>query len=113
MMSPYLPDAHACPGLAGTFAALLAFTVLGAVVTTRGSLLEFQPIAGRGLACVILTIWGVSTPASLRIPAAALGAATLACLIAPSVRKRIGIRGGERSPARSGFQTVRCRAGMQ
>jgi hypothetical protein len=55
---------------------------------------EIQLVAGWGLVCIVLTVWGVLTPMSMAIPVAALGAVGLACLALPGGRERIGDHGG-------------------
>ena len=68
-MQSYLPNAHELSGVAGLAATLLLFLTLGAGVTARRTLPEFQLVAGWGVACLALTAWGVLTPWSLRWPA--------------------------------------------
>ena len=72
-MSAYLPSLHALSGAAGLAVVLMLFIGLGAFATARRSLPEVQLLAGWGIACVVLTVWGVLTSASLAIPALGLG----------------------------------------
>ena len=89
-MNAFLPSWHNLTGLGGLFAVLILFTGLGALVTPRRTLPEIQMLAGWGVVCVVLTVWGVATPASMRIPAGVLAAAGAVCLVMPAGRARIG-----------------------
>ena len=89
-MLSYLPNAHELSGVAGLAATLLLFLALGRAATPRRTLPEFQLAAGWGVACLVLTAWGVLTPWSLRWPAAALGLAAAAWLARPGWRGRVG-----------------------
>ena len=89
-MLSYLPNAHELSGVAGLAATLLLFLALGSAATPRRTLPEFQFTAGWGVACLVLTAWGVLTPWSLRWPAAALGLAAVAWLARPGWRERLG-----------------------
>ena len=89
--SPYLPSWHDIRGVAGFAVSLLLFFVLGSVVTPRRTLPEIQLATGWGLVCVLLTVWGVLTPWSLQLPAAALGLAAIAWLARPGWRVRTGL----------------------
>ena len=94
---PYLPSAHNLLGAAGLVLTLALFLVLGAAVSPRRAQPEIALVAGWGLICLVLTAWGVITPASLRIPLAALTVAGLACLVRPGWRHRIeSLRGAGR-----------------
>jgi hypothetical protein len=89
-MLSYLPNAHEFSGVAGLAATLLLFLALGSAATPRRTLPEFQFTAGWGVACLVLTAWGVLTPWSLRWPAAALGLAAMAWLARLGWRERLG-----------------------
>ena len=93
-MTPYLPSLHDLEGAAGLLATLALFLVLGALAGPRRGWPEGALIAGWGLACCVLTVWGVVTPVSLRIPMAGLVMAALACPLVPAWRRRIGALGG-------------------
>jgi hypothetical protein len=96
-VSAYLPSPHDLLGAAGLALALALFLVLGAATTARREQPEIALLAGWGLVCLVLTAWGVSTPASLRIPLAALAVAGIACVAHPGCRHRIGsLRGAGR-----------------
>ena len=77
-------------GVAGLAMALLLFLALGSAATPRRTLPEFQITAGWGLACLVLTVWGVFTPWSLRWAAAALGLAAAAWLARSGWRECVG-----------------------
>ena len=100
-MLSYLPNAHELSGVAGLAATLLLFLALGSAATPRRTLPEFQFTAGWGVACLVLTAWGVLTPWSLRWPAAALGLAAVALAGAPRLA---------RAPGRLGRVTADARA---
>ncbi len=89
-MLSYLPNAHELSGVAGLAMALLLFLALGSAATPRRTLPEFQITAGWGLACLVLTVWGVLTPWSLRWAAAALGLAAAAWLARSGWRECVG-----------------------
>ena len=75
-----LPTLHDLRGVAGVAVALLLFATLGRAATSRRILPELQLVAGWGLACLVLTVWGVLTPWPLQFPAVALGVAGIAGL---------------------------------
>src|SRR3977135_4083358 len=82
-MQSYLPNAHELSGVAGLAATLLLFLALGSLAPPRRRLPESQRATGWGVACLVLTGWGVLTPSSLRWPAAALSVAAAAWLARP------------------------------
>ena len=87
-MSTWWPDTYALGGASALLLVLALCVGLGALLPRRASL-EVQLLAGWGLACLVLTLWGVATGASLRWPLGALGAAGLAGLVLPGPRARI------------------------
>ena len=89
-MTPYLPNLHNLAGAAGLAVTLLLFLALGGLTTARRERPEIALVAGWGLGCLVLTVWAAITPASLRIPLAALVAIALACALRPAWRQRIG-----------------------
>jgi hypothetical protein len=89
-MIAYLPGAADLAGAAGLVLALALFLVLGAAVSGRRTLPEIQVVAGWGVASIVLTLWAVVTPLSLRLPLAALGLTAAACIAIPHFRRRIG-----------------------
>ncbi len=90
----YLPSLHNLLGAVGLVVALALFLALGAAATARRGVPEIQLVAGWGLVCIVLTVWGVLTPMTMAIPVAALGAVGLVCLALPGGRGRIGQCGG-------------------
>ncbi len=70
-------------------AAALLFLVLGGASTPRLTLPEIQFVAGWGVACLGLTIWGVLTPWSLRWPATGLALVGLFWLMRAGWRVRL------------------------
>jgi hypothetical protein len=92
-MTPYLPTLHNLAGAAGLVATLLLFLALGALTTARRGLPEVALVAGWGLVCVVLTVWGMLTAASLRLPVAALAMIAVVGLVVPNWRQRIGSLG--------------------
>ncbi len=89
-MLSYLPNAHELSGVAGLAVTLLLFLALGCIATPSRTLPEFQLASGWGMACFAFTAWGVLTPWSLRLPAAALGFVAVVWLAWPGWRKRLG-----------------------
>src|SRR5260370_41334129 len=56
-------------GWAGVLAAALALTGFGRLLSLGRGAPEAALVAGWGGACLVLTLWGVATAASLRLPA--------------------------------------------
>jgi hypothetical protein len=88
-MLSYLPSAHELAGVVGMAAAALLFLTLGGASTPRRTLPEIQFVAGWGVACLVLTSWGVLTSWSLRWPAAGLGTVGLLWLVRAGWRERL------------------------
>jgi hypothetical protein len=80
-VSGYLPSAHNLMGAVGLLLALAVLRELGAAATGRRTQPDIALVSGWGLACLVFTLWGVLTPWSLRLPAAALGVAALALAV--------------------------------
>ena len=81
-MLSYLPNVHELSGVAGLAVTLLLFLALGRATTPARTLPEFRLVAGWGVACLVLTAWGVLTPWPLHWAVLALllvGAAGIAC----------------------------------
>lgn len=76
----YLPAWRDLASLAGVLVVALLLTGLGTLAVGRRALPEVRLVAGWGVLCLTLTAWAVATPASLRIPAVALGIVGLAGL---------------------------------
>ncbi|HVH78046.1 MAG TPA: hypothetical protein VM782_01535 [Stellaceae bacterium] len=79
------------PGLSGLLAVIITWGV-GAVLLLVGTALggaraapEFRIASGWGALCLVLTLWGVFVPASLRVPAVAV---VVIALLAQFVRSR-------------------------
>ncbi|GGF26315.1 hypothetical protein GCM10011611_35470 [Aliidongia dinghuensis] len=66
--------------------AFLALCLVGRFVGGRQAQFEIDALAGWGLLAALLTLWGVATTLSLRIPAAAFLAAALVAVIWPGRR---------------------------
>ncbi|HEV2301957.1 MAG TPA: hypothetical protein VGR91_10355 [Stellaceae bacterium] len=85
-MHPYLPDL-------GELAAVVLTWGVGAVLLLAGRLVaggrtapEMRIGAGWGALCLLLTLWGVFVPVSLRLPATAFAAAAICSLLSPRYR---------------------------
>lgn len=81
-----LPSLGDLAGWAGVVFAVLVFIGLGRALSGGRAQPEIALFAGWGGACIVLTLWGVITPASLRIPAAALALVGAFGLAAPGSR---------------------------
>jgi hypothetical protein len=68
----FLPSLLQAEGLGAVIVAGLIMLVLGRAILGQQVLPEIALIAGWGIVCLVLTIWGVRTPLTMRIPAAAL-----------------------------------------
>jgi hypothetical protein len=71
------------PGLGGLFAVVITWGIgfvlllIGGAVCSRSAAAEVRIVAGWGALCLVLTLWGVFAPLSLRIPAVAIVAAAV------------------------------------
>lgn len=86
MIALLVPSLAQLVGWAAVGVAALTFIGLGRLVSRGSALPEIALIAGWGVACWVLTIWGVALPLSLRIPAVVLAAAGIFGLIRPQSR---------------------------
>jgi len=78
----FLPTPLQAEGLLAMLASGLVMLLLGRAVLGSRALPEIAVIAGWGVVSLVLTAWGVSTPDSMRLPAAALvGAAAIAAFL--------------------------------
>jgi hypothetical protein len=78
----FLPSLIQIEGLAAVFASALVMTVLGRAILGSRVVPELALIAGWGATSLALTLWGVTTPESMRIPAAGLiGVAAIAAVL--------------------------------
>lgn len=66
--------------------AVLIFIGLGRLLSRGNALPEFALVAGWGIACWVLTLWGVALPATLRVPAVVLALGGVVGLILPQSR---------------------------
>lgn len=85
-MEELIPSWANLAGWAGVLLASLAFIGVGRLLSLGRAAPEAALVAGWGGACVLLTLWGVATAASLRLPAAAIVAFGLLGLAAPCLR---------------------------
>jgi len=81
-----IPSAFDLAGWACVAFAALAFMGLGRLVSNGRAAPEIALVAGWGAAALVLTLWGVATPLSLRVPGWILVALGLAGLIASRSR---------------------------
>jgi hypothetical protein len=81
-----LPSAAALAGWAGVAFAALAFLGLGRLISAGRAMPEAALIAGWGATALVLTLWGVALPVSLRWPALVLAALGLSGLVMPRSR---------------------------
>jgi hypothetical protein len=73
-------------GWAGVLAVAASFIGLGRIMSAGRAAPETALVAGWGAAVLLLTLWGVVTPASLRYPGVAVLTAGFAALAVPGVR---------------------------
>ena len=86
MIALLIPSAVDLIGWAGVAFAALVFVGLGRLVSNGRAAPEIALVAGWGAAALVLTLWGVATPLSMRFPAWILAALGLAGLAAPRSR---------------------------
>jgi hypothetical protein len=85
-MTSYLPDLSDVIAVAATLWAGLVLVLAGSALIGRQRAPELQLIAGWGALSILLTLWGVLTWFSLRIPAALFAALSLTVLAVPGLR---------------------------
>lgn len=83
LMETFMPTALQAEGLVAVLASGLIMLVLGRTVLGARTLPEIALIAGWGLVCLVLTLWGVKTPSSMRLPAAVLIAVAAVSALTP------------------------------
>jgi hypothetical protein len=88
-MELFIPTWLDLAGWAGVAVASLGFIGFGRLMLRGRASPEGALVAGWGAAALALTLWGVTTPASLRFPAIALAFAALAGLLLPHSRLRL------------------------
>ena len=84
----YLPGLASLIVVLVTWAAAAILLLIGTAACGRNAEAEFRIGAGWGVLCVVLTLWGVFLPWSLRFPAIAVVAAALLAQVASSRRPR-------------------------
>jgi hypothetical protein len=82
----FVPSGLDLAGWAGALFASVAFMGLGRLLTVGRATPEAAMIAGWGGAVVVLTLWGIATPSSLRWPAGALAAIGILAQAMPGIR---------------------------
>src|SRR5579864_1698267 len=82
-MTPLIPTWSALGDWAGVLFASLALIGLGRLFSLGRAAPEAAFVAGWGGACLVLTLWGVATTASLRLPGATLLALGFLALLVP------------------------------
>jgi len=83
LAAAFVPQLIQIEGLLAVIVAGLIMLMLGRAILGPRILPEIALIAGWGIVCLVLTLWGVSTPLTLRIPAAALVAVAAATAFIP------------------------------
>ena len=86
VLDTFLPTALQAEGLLAVFAAGLVMMMLGRLILGAQSLPEVALIAGWGAVSLVLTLWGVSTQETMRIPAAILVGVAALGAVAPRGR---------------------------
>ena len=90
MIAPYLPQLRDFAGLAVTWGLGLVLAFAGTGLAGRRFGVECRMLAGWGTLCILLTLWGVLVPASLRWPAVAFVIAAAATQLVPQTRLHRG-----------------------
>ena len=85
-MALYLPGLDNLLAVAITWGIAAILLLIGTAIGGRGAPTEFRVGAGWGALCLVLTLWGVFLPLSLRIPAIVVAVAALLAQLAPSRR---------------------------
>jgi len=86
VIAPYLPQLRDLAGLAVTWGLGLVLAFAGTGIAGRRFGVECRMLAGWGALCILLTLWGVLVPASLRWPAAAFVVGAAATQLIPQTR---------------------------
>jgi hypothetical protein len=89
-VTPYFPHLQDLLALVTTWAIGAVLLLAGAGLTGNRVAPEFQIGAGWGILCLVLTMWGVFVPLSLRYPAAAFVIAALGVMLLPERRPSSG-----------------------
>jgi hypothetical protein len=85
-MHAYLPDLGALSAVAITLGVGAVLLFAGMALARRGAAPEIGIGAGWGALCMLLTLWGVFLPVSLRVPAWGFVVAALCSLLVPRCR---------------------------
>ncbi len=85
-MALYLPGLENLLAVGITWGVAAILLLIGTAAAGRGAAAEFRIGAGWGALCLVLTLWGVFLPLSLRVPAIAVVVAALLALLAPGRR---------------------------
>ena len=85
-MSLYLPGLENILAVIVTWGIGVALLLIGTALNGARAAPEYRIAAGWGALCVVLTLWGVFVPLSLRVPAVAVVAAAVAAQVVPSRR---------------------------
>ena len=88
MIALLMPSGASLLGWIGVIFAILVFIGLGRILSRGAAAPEIALVAGWGVTCFGLTLWGVITPEGLRFPAVILAAIGIIGLIAPGSRLR-------------------------
>ena len=86
MIALLVPGLVELAGWAAVGFAVLTFIGIGRFMSRGKALPEIALIAGWGIACWVLTLWGVALPVTLRVPAVGLAVAGVFGLIWPQSR---------------------------
>jgi hypothetical protein len=85
-MALYVPGFTNLAAIVITWGIGAFLLLIGTGVCGRRAAAEFRIVAGWGALCLILTLWGVFLPVSLRVPVVAIGIAALAMQLLPARR---------------------------
>ncbi|HEV2336502.1 MAG TPA: hypothetical protein VGS13_13455, partial [Stellaceae bacterium] len=80
-MTDYQPHAADLFAVAASWGVGAVLLLAGAGLTGRRVAPEYQIVAGWGALCLVLTLWGVFVPLSLRVPATAFILAAVGILV--------------------------------
>jgi hypothetical protein len=90
VIAPYLPQLRDLAGLAVTWGVGLVLAFAGTGLVGRRFGVECRMLAGWGALCILLTLWGVLVPASLRWPAIAFVIGAAGTQLVPGTRLQRG-----------------------
>jgi hypothetical protein len=90
VIAPYLAQLHDLAWLLVTWAVGLILAFAGTAMIGRRVGVECRIMAGWGALCILLTLWGVLVPASLRWPGIAFIIAAAAAQLSPRARLQRG-----------------------